>query len=1161
MSEAVFVKEQALASDPSASIWVGAHAGSGKTRVLVDRMLRLLLAGVPPGSILCLTFTRAAAGEMRNRLFDTLGPWVCMEEEKLEAALRQLLGNVPDGEQMRAARLLFGKVLDTPGELRIQTIHAFCEHLLGRFPIEAGVPAQFRVLDEHESSELRLSVRDGILRGMSAGKGERELADAVDVICADITEQDFRDLLAAIDKERQRIRELLPDATAVDNCIRQIDAALGVQAGETPSDIEAEIADPGDAQDALLEAAALLIQSGKKTFVAFGENIENFLSRAPGIGLKEYMDVFFTTSGKKPPRKKLASDDLKKKRPDMDAVLRVEQERLDELRRRHDNLVTAQRSRAVARLSWRLVEDFAGEKRNRGMLDYDDLIEYAARLLRDSRQAAWVSYKLDEGIAHILVDEAQDTSPRQWEVIAALAEEFFSGQGSEVGEKTGVPRSLFAVGDEKQSIFRFQGADLEAYDKQRKDFGARVLDARMAWREVPLRVSFRSTPEVLEAVDCLFAKNGDASGESNRLWRSVTKSGEDNRHQAHRKQEHGLVELWDCEGPDADGGKAAAPDYWSIADAAAVAGGAEESGGARLAKRIAAKIRGWWDEGSVRPQDILILVQRRNVFVEEMIRALKQKGVPVAGADRMRLTEHLAVMDLLALARFCLLADDDLSLAELLKSPLVGLDDDDLFAIAHGREGSLWRALRQRGKENEKFGEIVAHLRRLRGQARELAPFAFFQSVLIKGGREKLVRRLGLDASDPLDAFLDQLRAYERDHAPSLQEFLRWLERPPIEIKRDQDSAHNEVRVMTVHGAKGLEADVVFLPDTCRSIGHAQHDPKLFFGDAGKGEPPLLWVRSSSWDVAFSEAERERFRAAEQEENWRLLYVAMTRARDRLYICGHSGGRGVPEDCWLARCQDALKPHMKKGKDAEGNAVWRLGEEPSAGAGTREKEEKAATSAPVSPVLRDPPKPEKAVMPLAPSRAFAAAAFVGASGRWHGEERRRAARRRGTILHAALCRLGGLSDKQRRERVDGLLAALAPEAAAEERGEMAATLERVFASEECKPIFRWRGRNEVALGGMLLVAGEEGEEMRRIPARVDRLCFPAEGEVVAVEYKSDRRPPRSVESVKDAYLAQVGIYRRLLLSLWPEREIRCGILWIETARFMEIPAEKMPRLP
>ena len=1151
MTEVTFVKEQARASNPEVSAWVGANAGSGKTRVLVDRMLRLLLAGVSPGSILCLTFTRAAAVEMRKRLFDTLGPWVCMEEEKLEAALRQLLGGAPDKEQMRMARLLFAKVLDTPGELRIQTIHAFCEHLLGRFPIEAGVPAQFRVLDERQSRELRLAARNDILRGVSAGDGERrELADAVEVVCADITEEEFTRLLAAIDDKRQKIRELLPDAAAVDKCIRRIDSALGVQADETPDAIEAEIADPGEARGDLLDAAGLLIQSGKKTFVAFGEKIKDFLSPTPGARVKEYMDAFFTTTGE--PRKKLAPDDLRRKRPDIDAVLHAEQGRLRELRRRHVELMTAQRSRAVARLGFRMVEDFTEEKRKRGVLDFDDLIESSVSLLRGSRQAAWVSYKLDEGISHILIDEAQDTSPLQWDVIAALAEEFFAGQGSESGGKEGIERSLFAVGDEKQSIFRFQGADWQIYDQWRQRFGARVSDARMTWREVPLQLSFRSTPEVLRAVDFVF---GAGEGRA-----KVGKSGKDIVHQAHRAEEKGLVELWEAEMPDGD--KPETPEYWT--PPAFAQSGSVSTPQARLAKRIALTIRGLLDEGSVRAGEVLILVQRRNVFVEEMIRALKLVGVPVAGTDRMRLAEHLAVMDLLALARFCLLADDDLSLAELLKSPLVGLDDDALFDIAHERGGgSLWRALRQRGKEDEKIGEIVGRLCRWRKQARELAPFAFFQSVLVSGGRAKLARRLGLDASDPLDVFLDQLRAYERDHVPSLQGFLHWMERAQVEIKRDHDTGRSGVRVMTVHGAKGLEADVVFLPDSCRAAWHARHDPQLFFGDVGKGEPPLLWARSSSWDVAFSAEEREAFRAEEEEESWRLLYVAMTRARDRLYICGHGGGR-MPKDCWLTRCQAALMPHMKEGQDGEGNAVWRLGEEPSARVAVAAvaaggEKEKAAASSP-SPVLRHPPKPEKAVAPLAPSRAFAAAAFMGASGRWHGEEGRRAARRRGTILHAALCRLGALSDKQRRERMSGLLAALAPEMSEAERGEMAATLERVFASEECKPIFQWRGRNEVALGGVLPMVGEEGEEeMRRIPARVDRLCFPAEGEVLAVEYKSDRRPPRSVEAVKDAYLAQVGIYRRLLLSLWPEREIRCGILWIETARFMEIPPKATAR--
>ena len=1167
MTADIQVAEQVQASNPAISAWVGANAGSGKTRVLVQRMLRLLLEDIPPASILCLTFTRAAAVEMRRRLFATLGPWVCMDDKDLKTTLHNLLGAPPNAKQMRTARLLFARVLDIPGELRIQTIHAFCEHLLGRFPIEAGVPAQFHVLDEHKSRELRLSVRNRILRSISTSTREQELADAVATICADITEEDFSGLLAAIDNNRQQIRDLLPNPAAVDRCINQINAALNIQADDTPDALEAQIANP-DARAALLEAAGLLQHQSAETFAAKGEQIETFLASPPASRLKDYLDAFFTAAGA--PRKRLAPAAMLKERPDLDALLHAEQTRLQNLRQRHDDLMTAQRSCAVVLLSYRMVAGFAEEKQRQGALDFDDLIEYAARLLHDSRQAAWVLYKLDEGISHILIDEAQDTSPRQWKVIAALAQEFFSGLGSEAGEKTRIPRSLFAVGDEKQSIFRFQGADLEVYDGWREQFGTRVADAQMSWQEVPLQLSFRSTPEVLQAVDYLFARQNGAA-EHNQLWQSVTKSREDIRHQPHRTQEHGLVELWDCLRPDPDSQENSTPDYWNLPSLSAVAGNTEETPRARLARRIAAKIGTWLDTGArlesrphpIRPQDILILVQRRDGFVEEMIRALKQKRIPVAGSDRMNLTAHLAVMDLLALARFCLLPEDDLSLAETLKSPLFALNDDDLFRIAHARTGSLWHSLQQHAEQDPRLATCADRLSKLHQQAGEHPPFAFFHRLLVAGGREQLLQRLGPDAADPLDAFLDQLRAYERDHTPSLQGFLRWLELAPIEIKRDQDSARNEVRVMTVHGAKGLESDIVFLPDTCRKTGSWHHDPTLFFGDYDKHkQPPLIWAPAPRWDVAFSQQERTAFREQEQKENMRLLYVAMTRARDRLYICGHTN-REPSEHCWYSLCRAALTPHMQPiaQEQEDEQQIWRLGAEPD----EPPAPPRPAAAARPAPTPRPPPAPrtlsvpkhEEIIVPLAPSQAFAA---HDQKQTWAEESKRIAARRRGTILHEALRHLSTLDASQRdKSSADAIVAALAAGTPLPERNKMSAALLRVMSSKQCRPLFQSPGRNEVPISAMLPFPDAPGAppRPRRISAQVDRLCFPSQTEVVAVEYKSDRRPPKTLDAIKPAYLTQVGIYHRLLQSLWPHHKIRCGILWIETATFMEIPPEHL----
>ena len=1147
MDTTASVAEQVKASNPMTSAWVVANAGSGKTHVLVERMLRLLLAGVKPGSILCLTFTRAAAVEMSARLLERLGKWAMLPPDNLAAELESLLGAPADEKQLRESRLLFARVLDTPGELRIQTIHAFCERLLLRFPIEAGVPAQFRVLDEREARELRLLARDRLLRAVASGAGEEDgLAQAMQSLCASITDdKEFSRLLSAIDDNRQELRKLLPDIAAVERAVQEVNDRLQIAAGETAASIAERIADPGNARVDLLEAADMLQRQGGKTAVESGRRIEGFLaanSKAlQNARLRKYMDVFFTKSNE--PRKSLLPAALAKDREDIAKSLLAEQNRLSGLRARYMLCVSAERSCAVLRLSYRMVAGFEAEKARLGALDFDDLIEKTASLLERSEQAAWVLYKLDEGITHILIDEAQDTSPRQWNVIAALAQEFFSGKGSEQHEEAEIARSLFAVGDEKQSIFRFQGADLEIYDEMRLHFGERVNAAQKSWEEVPLQRSFRSTPEILRAVDYLFAE-GDGK-------ERVSKSGEAIAHLANREQERGLVEIWEPECSDTD--TTATPDYWDIAPPL-TALSAEPR--ALLAKRIASRIRGWLDDGvmskshgrALLPKDILILVQRRDGFVEEMTRALKQQGVPVAGADRMRLSEHMAVMDLLALARACLLRDDDLSLAETLKSPFFGLDDDDLFKIAHGRKKSLWQALRHHSEEDGRLKEIVERLEQLRHRATRLSPFAFYHGVLVEGGREKLLARLGLDAADPIDSFLDHIRAYERENAASLQGFLHWLKRSSVEIKRDQDSTRDEVRVMTVHGAKGLEADILFLADTCRQIGHWRHDPVLFFGK-NENDVPMIWAPSPPEDVPFSANERSRLREEDRSENWRLLYVAMTRARDRLYICGHHSRMEPPEDSWYARCSRALLPHMEEITLENDEKVWRLGEEPAPPTSktSASKGDKSIAALKFSEL-----KPEKSVASIAPSAAFASTRER--SG-WQKNDKRRSARRRGEILHEALRRLSAVSQEHRSSVVEKIVAALAPEATQEEHDEYLETLGRVLASEECRALLDAEGRNEVPLSGYVCLRDEE--ESQRVPGRVDRLCFLPGDEVLAVEYKSDRRVPASVGELRQEYLGQVGIYYRLLRELWPERKIRCGILWMETARFMEIPKEDL----
>ncbi len=549
----------------------------------------------------------------------------------------------------------------------------------------------------------------------------------------------------------------------------------------------------------------------------------------------------------------------------------------------------------MLRLADATIAAYQRMKTARGALDFDDLIIKTTALLARSDAAQWVQYKLDRGVEHILVDEAQDTSPRQWQVVKALVEEFFAGEGA-----SSATRTLFAVGDQKQSIFSFQGAVPAWFTRMQRELGQRARAAEARWFDPQLHLSFRSVPSVLSAVDGVFAAPG--------AYRALSDTGEPPTHSAARLGVPGRVILWPMIAP----AEKIEPEDW----ATPLDHLGEASPEVKLAKRLARTIGRWLHGGErldsgepIRAGGILILCRTRGAQTDAINRALKTAGVPIAGADRLHLTEHIAVMDLMALARVALLPEDDLSLAALLKSPLIGLGEDALFDLAHGRGGALWDALGRQAQERADFAEARARIERWRASADRREPYGFFARILgPEGGRERFLRRLGAEAEDVLDEFLTQALAYERIAAPTLQGFLAWLEGGTSEIKRDTETLRDEVRVMTVHGAKGLEADIVFVVDTGSMPVHPSHDAKVIALDDDRdgSVSPLVWMRRLKAMPKLVEARVKALRAGSQEEYLRLLYVAMTRARDRLIVCGTLKERGTdPVDGWhglVTRC-------------------------------------------------------------------------------------------------------------------------------------------------------------------------------------------------------------------------------------------------------------------
>jgi len=1148
--EEVAKAAQRRASNPAASVWVAASAGTGKTKVLTDRVLSLMLAGTPPAKVLCLTFTKAAAAEMANRLAERLGRWATLDDPDLEKELVELTGRPPETAELRRARELFARVLDAPGGMKIQTIHAFCQAVLGRFPLEASISPQAKVLDERSAAELLQAAREEVLARAGGGADPR-LAEALAAVTAQAGEGVFAELMNELIAQRGRLHRLRREAGGIDGLIDRVYAALGVDPQDTPDSLLRAGCDNAAldllglrvAEDALRQGTA---KEGEKAAALKAWLDADVVTRTERFG--DYIKLFLTDKGtvrQRPLTKAAAAV------PGALPAMEAEAERLLALRARMNAAAVAQATAGLLRLGAAILDAYTRHKELRAQLDYDDLILKTRDLLTATSPggrpvAPWVLFKLDGGLDHVLIDEAQDTNPEQWEVVQALTEEFFAGAGA--AEARGAePRTVFAVGDAKQSIYSFQRADPAAFARMRAHFSEKVAQAERHWEPVDLHVSFRSTDAVLHAVDAVFARPETGDG--------VLFDEGPLRHDPRRVGHAGLVELW----PPADPGDAEEPAAWAPPTARTAATPPRQ----RLARLIAEKIRRWTREGApegfldargrrMRPGDVLILVRRRNEFVDEVVRELKLRDVPVAGVDRMVLTDQLAVMDLVALGNFLLLPDDDLTLACVLKGPLIGLGEDRLFELAHGRDGRrLWDVLRDRAGENADFEAAHARLSDWLARADFLRPYEFYARLLgPEGGRRDILARLGPEANDPLDEFLALALAYEREHVPSLQGFLHWLAAGAQEVKRDAEHGSDAVRVMTVHGAKGLQAPVVFLPDTLQVP--TQSDKLLWDEAAGLA----LWPPRR----ALEEETAGRLRAAaaqrQEQEYRRLLYVAMTRAEDRLYLCGWNTKQAAPEGCWynlvtagLAEVAEAVgfDFRLELGDD-EGwqGSGWRL-RTPQRAAPERDKAvtETVAPAEQVPDWALAPPRPEPAPpRPLAPSRPPAAEPAVRSPlGPDSG-----AAYQRGRLIHRLLQTLPDLPPEERRAAGARLLASALYDLDDGQRAEILGETLAVLEDPAFAPFFGPDSLAEVPVVGL---QADDGARPEAVSGRIDRLVVRPD-KVVVVDYKTNRPPPTTEAEVPGAYRRQLAGYRELLAAIYPDRPVETWLLWTDGPLLMQI---------
>jgi ATP-dependent helicase/nuclease subunit A len=1090
------------AARPDRNTWLSANAGSGKTRVLTDRVARLLLNGVQPQHILCLTYTKAAASEMQNRLFKRLGTWAMKPEDDLRRDLLELGEVELSASRLSLARQLFARAIETPGGLRIQTIHSFCASLLRRFPLEAGVAPAFTELEDRAARLLRAEI--------VAEMADRIAPDVIRRLTEVYSAEDFTGLVEEVARHRAHFAKPLGYGDA----LSLFDLPI-----PTSADHFISIAFQGD-EAALFAGLVPLLATESPTMKDLGKLLAGINLAAPTLAdLEALFAVFlYKDDGKALPEAKITSIPTKNARKamgpladDVDAFMhRVAQARDAQLALQAANKTAVLHAFAAAFLPL-----YEARKAALGVLDFDDLIARARALLTDPSLAAWVLFRLDGGIDHILVDEAQDTGPDQWQVIESLAAELTSGLGAQ--ER---PRTLFVVGDKKQSIYSFQGADAAAFDQKRTLFHARLAGGENGLAERVLEYSFRSSPAILALVDHTFT--GPA----------LAALGGGSKHSAFHETLAGRVDLW----PPIEKSDTPEPGEWFdpvdlISPQAPIVLLAEQ-----IAREIKATIKAGTQiplapkagEPNARPVhagDFLILVRSRSPLFHEIIRACKAANLPIAGADRLKLGAELAVKDLGALLAFLDTPEDDLSLAAVLRSPLCGWSEDALFRLAHGRKGYLWEALR----DAPDHAATRDFLTDLRDQADFLRPYDLIERVLHRhDGRRKLLTRLGPEAEDGIDELLSQALAYERSEVPSLTGFLVWLETDDVDVKRQLDGEGQRIRVMTVHGAKGLEAPIVILPDT------ADYKPQERDEIYRLPDGPPVWKTTAPESPELIRTERAARQARNEAERLRLLYVAMTRARCWLIVA--VAGEVKKPECWynmiragaermnLAGAERLSLQMLDGGVQRHSFGVW--------------PEPWPQQPVPPQPVtlpawaFRPAPKPEEDTPPLSPSALGGPKAL---SGEPLFDEA--TAKAQGTALHLLLEHL----PRALPETWPALSAALIPDAA---RAAVSLAEARIVLSDPALAmLFGPETRAEVA------VAGEWNG--RRLFGSIDRLILSPDS-ILIVDYKSNAVVPDSPSRVPEGILRQMGAYAHIMAQIYPYRQIKTAILWTRLPQLMQL---------
>ena len=1179
---------QRQASDPSASVWVTASAGTGKTKVLTDRVLRLMLSGSQPDQILCLTFTRAAASVMTNRIREELSAWATCDDATLEDRLTKLNGIAPDEDTTKRARQLFAEFLDAYGGMRIQTIHSFSQSLLRRFPIESGIPPYFDVMDEQTSSEMLREAQADVLRDVQRDP-TTPLAKAVQMVTPEVPEDDFAAIIGDLTYRRGQLFTVFGQNGGLEgtvaNIYKYLNAPTGTDTATMMAQLNSNAGLNGEAPDikALKEAADILaggtpgdLEKAKviKAWILHPAQREELFN--------DYVSVFLTQDREM--RKRLTTKDTAAAQ----ATMEKEAQRLIDGVESVATMNVARGTEALLRLTEAVLQKYTEKKRSLNLLDFDDLVYNANKMMKQDNAAGWVLQKLPGNLKHILVDEAQDTNPDQWELVASIAKEFFENPA----RKAAKDNTLFVVGDEKQSIFSFQRADPKEFNLHKQFFADLVKNAGGRWREVEMEIAFRSSPAITRAVDAVFANPEAADG----LFFEDEAAGKQVRHNPFRRGQAGVVEVH----PVIRAEKVEDSPPWTLP----LQMETKPDPSAEMADKIADQIKGWLDTGEqlqsrkrpINPSDIVILVRRRSAFVDNMVRALKKRNIPVAGADRMALREQIAVMDLVALGEALLFPKDDYKLACVMKSPIIGMTDQQLENLAVGRAGTLWDALKEKA-EDKKADKIYKtafdYLSTLQKGMNAERPYEFYSTVLMnacpangQSGLNAMYSRLGFEAEDPLVEFMNAVERFEKIHTPSLQGFLSWLEAGEAEVKREMNMNPEtpRVHIMTVHGAKGLEAPIVILPDTTGlPEDNARARPKFLWPQGDRQVP--LWVPRSDFENSTFIREREKAELERDREFRRLMYVAMTRAADRLYVYGAQNADRSSEKSWYSLIRKGLEENLKD--EIEVLKPGDDGSVKSLAASFRKTAKKATPAAKAEPaddnaVLRFTvkqtarPQPD-GLKPLGKAKTvgipiwartvpkadqtpvvkFRPSEYKGSNDNYSAPspldaEKETYFRKLGTVVHELFEFLPSLPPEDREAAAKKHLAKPGWNLSVADQDVALKEVMKILNDPEFGGLFGPNSRAEVGITGLF----DKGGITQMMSGQIDRLVVD-DKTVLIIDFKNSVHIPKTTKDVQFKYVVQMAAYRLALQQVYPDKEVKCALLYTRQAKLVPLPTAEL----